>query len=59
MIPSIESDWTMGNSDCMTLTYKSKLGSSDNVLTKDNSCADAKGLCKAKLGKRIERARQV
>ena len=37
----------------MTLTYKSKLGSTntDKVLTKVNSCKDAVGLCKAKLGK--------
>ena len=48
---SIEGNWAKGSSDCMTLTYKKKLGSSDRVLTKDNSCKDAVGLCKAKLGK--------
>ena len=43
----------MGSNDCMTLTYKSQIGSSgsDKVLTKDNSCKDAVGLCKANLGK--------
>ena len=50
---SIESDWTMGSSDCMTLTYDSKLNKDGAApsLTKVGSCQDAVGLCKAKLGK--------
>ena len=50
-LSSIESDWTMGSSDCITLTYDSKLSGSTPSLTKVNSCQDAVGLCKAKLGK--------
>ena len=42
-------DWTIG--DCVTLTYDAKLSGATMSLTKVNSCQDAVGLCKAKLGK--------
>ena len=48
---SIETDWTLGSSDCVTLQYDSKLGGSNPSLKVENSCQDAVGLCKAKLGK--------
>ena len=47
----LPSDWTIGASDCVTLTYDAKLSGSTMSLTKVNSCQDAVGLCKAKLGK--------
>ena len=49
--PPYPSDWTIGASDCVTLTYDAKLSGATMSLTKVNSCQDAVGLCKAKLGK--------